>query len=92
MNEAMDYMREMRNAIGTKLIDPDFWIYNGKEGHERFAREFGYALNDFSEKEQYDILQGSYSSVYVIACRLKPILNANEWIAQLKEGKAKKAR
>ncbi len=78
--DAKAYMRNMREAVGTLLIEPGS-LYSGREGHERFARECGYALRDFSEDGQKEILSGSYSTVYVSGCRLKPILDAKEWIS-----------
>jgi len=77
--DAQVYIQNMRNTIGDKLINPDS-IYYGEEGHLRFARECGYALNDFDKDGQNEILHGSYSSIYVIGCNLKPILGAKEWI------------
>lgn len=81
--EAIAYMSKIQGAIGTKLIEKD-GIYSGRSGHERFAREVGYTLNDFDEKGQEEILHGSYSCIYVAGCRLKPILDAKEWIGILK--------
>lgn len=81
--KAEEYMNNIRNAVGTKLIESEC-LYSGKDGHIRFAREVGYALNDFGKKEQDEILHGSYSTVYVRACFLKPILDAGEWIKILK--------
>lgn len=81
MAERVDgYVNSMRSAIGTHLINPDS-IYYGRSGHERFARECGYALNEFNAEERRDLLQSSYSTMYVIGCHLKPILDASEWIA-----------
>lgn len=79
---AKEYMDNIRSAAGTKLIEAE-GLYSGKNGHIRFAREVGYALNDFDEKGQREILHDSYSAIYVRACFLKPILNANEWIGLL---------
>ncbi len=64
-------------------------LYAARKGHLRLAREIGYALNDFSEKEQKDIIHGSYGMVYVIACNLKPILSAKEWINEIVKGQSK---
>lgn len=77
------YIKNMRSAIGMHLINPDS-IYYGKAGHERLARECGYALNDFNESERKELLSCSYSSIYIIGCNLKPILNASEWINIMK--------
>jgi hypothetical protein len=79
----------MDSAIGDKLINPDMHIYSGRDGHLRMAREIGYALNDFSEDEQRDILQDSYSKLYVKHCNLKPILDAKEWMNEMRRGKDK---
>lgn len=81
---AKDYMYKMRQAVGTHLINPDS-MYFGKQGHLRFAREFGYGLNDFDKDGQNTILHGSYSSVYVIGCNLKPLLDAKEWIGEMRK-------
>lgn len=80
--EANNYLRNMRNAIGDKLVHPDS-IYSGVEGHKRLAREIGPALNDFDEKGQEEILHGSYSTIYVVGCNLKPILDAKEWTREI---------
>lgn len=84
INEAKDYMSRMYNAIGDKLINPES-IYSGRTGHERFARECGFVLNDFDEQGRKEILQGSYSCLYVRGCNLKPILDAKEWIHIMEE-------
>ena len=80
--EANSYLRNMRNAIGDKLVHPDS-IYSGIEGHKRLAREIGLALNDFDKKGQEEILHGSYSTIYVVGCNLKPILDAKEWTREM---------
>lgn len=78
-NKAQQYLDNMDAAIGDKLINPNS-IYFGKEGHKRFARECGYALNDFSEKDRREIVSVSYGKIYVKHCDLRPILDAKEWI------------
>lgn len=85
MERVNDYMNKMYIAIGDKLINPDS-VFGGREGHLRMAREIGVALADFTEKEQRELLTSSYSSIYVRGCRLKPILNNDEWIAEMKKG------
>lgn len=84
------YLDNLFRALGTKLIDGRP-LYSHKEGHLRFARETGYALNDFDEKQQRDILSRIYS-LYVKACSLKPILNAKELITEMKLGKERKMK
>ena len=61
--------------------------YSGKDNHIKFAHETGYALNDFSEEAQNEILHSSYSIIYVRACNLRPLLNAKEWISEMLIGK-----
>ena len=80
---AKKYLDNMDNAIGTLLIEPD-GVYFGREGHERFARECGYALNDFDETDRAEIASASYGKLYVKHCNLKPILDAKEWIGIMK--------
>lgn len=87
IKEANEYMTKMRSAVGGHLNDPDS-IYYGKDGYLRLARECGYALNDFDETGQREILSGSYGMIYVTGCDLKPILDAKEWIEEMKKGKA----
>ena len=78
-DKAKKYLDDMDNAIGTLLIEPDS-IYSGREGHKRFAKECGYALNDFDETDKVEITSASYGKLYVKHCNLKPILDAKEWI------------
>ena len=78
-DKAKKYLDNMDNAIETLLIEPDS-IYFGREGHERFARECGYALNDFGESDRAEIASASYGKLYVKHCSLKPILDAKQWI------------
>ena len=82
ITEAREYLSKMRNAIGDKLVHPDS-IYSGVEGHKRLAREIGPALNDFDKEGQEEILHGSYSTIYVVGCNLKPILDAKEWTREI---------
>ena len=77
-DKAQEYMRKSGEACQRHLLDHN-GLYFGREGHLRFAREFGYGLNDFNEQGQKEILSGSYSATYVRACNLKPILDAREW-------------
>lgn len=85
IKEAEKYMREMRCAVIGHLMNPDS-IYFGREGHLRLARECGVALKDFDEAGQKSILSGSYGIIYVTGCNLKPILDAKEWIIEMKNG------
>lgn len=84
INEANNYMSKMRSAVLQHLNNPDS-IYYGRDGHLRLARECGYALNDFDEAGKKEILSGSYGKIYVTGCNLKPILDASEWITEMKK-------
>ena len=77
--KARNYLDQIDTEVGDKLVNPES-IYSGREGHERFARECGYALNDFEESDRREILSASYGKLYVKHCCLKPILDAKEWI------------
>lgn len=78
-----EYMYSIRNSALIQLLNPAS-IYQGRQGHLRLARECGYALNDFDEKDREELLHASYSNIYVRACNLKPILDAKEWISEMK--------
>lgn len=78
-NTGKKYLDNMDSSLGTLLINPKS-IYYGRKGHERLARECGYALNDFNETDRKEITSASYGKLYVKHCNLKPILNADEWI------------
>lgn len=73
----LEYMDGVRNAATAHFSNPES-IYCGREGHLRLTRECGYALNDFEEKDRRELLSASYSTIYVRACNLKPILDAKE--------------
>lgn len=81
-NEARMYIDNMKNAgnISRLFLEPS-GLYFGKEGHKRFAKESGYALNDFIEADQKEIPQILYGAVYVVKCNLKPLLDAREFIS-----------
>lgn len=86
VEQAREYLFQMQSAVGTRLGNTQ-WIYGGREGHLRFARECGFALNDFDTSGQKEIMMNSYSTIYVTGCDLKPILSAKEWKAGLISGK-----
>lgn len=83
VKEAEKYLRNMRSAVVHHLNNPKS-IYFGREGHLRLARECGVALNDFNEDGQKVILSISYRMIYVTGCHLKPILDAKEWIDEMR--------
>lgn len=84
IEDAKKYMFAMRDALQC-LHDPGY-LYYGREGHLRLARECGYALDDFTDDAQKVIFQGSYSIIYVTRCALQPILGASEWFREMQVG------
>lgn len=79
--KAEKYMNKMDRALAGKLFGG---LYGGVDGHKRLAREIGYALNDFDEKDRKEICQASYGRLYVKNCALRPTMDAKEWIAILR--------
>lgn len=77
------YISNMRRVVPFCLANSE-GLYVGIEGHRRLARECGYAMNDFSEAEQKEFMQSSYSVIYVAGCGLRPLLDAKEWIELIK--------
>ena len=73
-DKAKKYIQAVESATGTKLNDHTIPHYSGHEGHKRYFRELGYALNDFSEPDRNEIPQLFYG-VYVKLCSLKPLLD-----------------
>lgn len=84
---ALNYLDSMDRAIGCQLLPGG--AYEGREGHEKFARECGYALNDFCRADRKEIVPASYGKLYVKHCGQEPVLGAKEWAsimyAQVKE-------
>lgn len=63
-------------------------IFAGAEGAKRFARECGPALLDFEDaKHSADgLAQSTYSGICVIAYQLRPPVDADEWLKNIREG------
>jgi len=61
-------------------------MYDGKEGAKRLAREYGRGLADFSEKEAWNELKGSYGSLCVKLYNLKPPIDAKVWNKEVIKG------
>jgi len=82
-DQAKNYIQAMESATGTKLIDHTLPHYSGREGHKRYFREIGYALNDFNESDRKEIPQVFYG-VYVKLCNLKPLLDIKEMMKEFR--------
>lgn len=77
MKTAREYTIAVRDSL--RIYRP--WVYDGKEGALRLAREYGAGLADSlpeqAEKEMRNSL--SYNDICVIGYDLKPPLNVSEW-------------
>jgi hypothetical protein len=87
---AQDFLNRMYNACisnYSNLFIVENAYYGGIEGHKRLARNIGECLPDFDEKNQKDIMGGSYSFIYVRICNLKPLIDAKVWVTEILKGK-----
>lgn len=82
MNTASEYTDAIRQSASRHCIEED-GIYYGKDGALRLAREYGYGLLDFSEKDAREELRSSYGKICVICFNLKPPIDAKEWITEI---------
>ena len=85
---AREYMENVFRAIQANHHNLQ-QNYEGKSGALKFAREFGYGLNDFPVEQRKDILTSSYGYLCVRLYDLKPPVDAKQWVnailTQLKE-------
>lgn len=81
---AKEYTQRVRDVLFT--IHRDCHLYQGKEGALRIAREYGYGLADFDEKEAENEIRNSYMSLCVRGYDLKPPIDAKDWNKAVKEG------
>ena len=90
--QAQDWMRQLHKACTANghLIRPESLYEYTRADHMKFAREIGYGLQDFDVPGQKEILSSSYSVIYVRACQLRSLLNAQEWVQGLKDGDKKR--
>jgi hypothetical protein len=58
-------------------------LFYGKEGALKLAKEYGYGLACFPEKEAKEELQSSYSRLCVRAYNLKPPIDNREWVCEI---------
>ena len=94
MISAVEYTRELGQALRVHLANDPTGLYSGREGALRLAREYGYGLADYSDKEAFDALGRSYGLICVIGYDLKPPVDAKEWVREVREAmnKRKEAR
>ncbi len=79
---AREYTEALMPAVIGHCLNAN-GIYKGKDGALRLAREYGYGLTDFAEKEAKKELSSSYGKLCVKAYNLKPPISAKEWIGEI---------
>ena len=81
---AIEYTREVGLALASSIgrFGQDSPYY-GRDGCMRLAREYGYGLRGYAEKEAVDALRSSYSLICVIGYNLKPPVDAKEWVMEV---------
>ena len=80
---ADEYIENLSHALMVYKGRNGYGIYEGIDGCKRLARELGYGLKDYSEKERNDVLQNSYSVICVRFYGLKPPISAKEWVKEI---------
>ena len=85
MITAKQYTESLLNALNSYINNSlGYGMYEGKEGALRLAREYGYGLRDFSEKERKEWIHSSYSCLCVMFYNLKPPIDAKDWITEIR--------
>lgn len=79
---AREYTDALMSVVMRHCLEAN-GIYKGKDGALRLAREYGYSLTDFTEKEAREELSSSYGRLCVRAYNLKPPINNKEWINEI---------
>ena len=85
MISAVEYTRELGQALRVHLANDPTGLYSGREGALRLAREYGYGLAEYPEKEAFDALGRSYGMICVIGYDLKPPLDAKDWVREVRK-------
>lgn len=84
MISAREYTEKLLSALHVYINNNQgYGLYEGKEGCLRLAREYGYGLKDYVEKERFDMVQSSYSILCVRVYNLKPPVDAKLWIGEI---------
>ena len=91
MMTAIEYTREVGLALVSSIgrFGQDSPYY-GQDGCLRLAREYGYGLRGYAEKEAVDALRSSYGMICVIGYNLKPPVDAKEWVAEVEKARTGK--
>ena len=72
---AQEYTKRLREAF----IASRPWMYDGREGALRLAREYGSCLTDSPDHEARKALRDSYLQLCVRGYNMSPPVNAKEW-------------
>lgn len=83
MISAKEYISNLYEALMIYKGRNGYGAYEGREGCLRLAREFGYGLKDYNEKERKEALQASYGMICVRFYDLKPPISAKQWNAEI---------
>ncbi len=82
LKSAIEYTKEVGKSL-TIHLGRGGNLYEGKEGCLRLAREYGYGLRDYPEKERKDAISSSYSIIVVKGYNLKPPVDAKDWFKEI---------
>ena len=77
------------NNVVLALIDNAYknegigYLYEGKNGALRLAREYGYGLRSLGVKYQDEIIEESYITLCYRYYQCKPPIKLNEWCSEI---------
>ena len=72
---AKEYTKRLKEAFQTSRP----WIYDGREGALRLAREYGSGLADSPDHEAREAMRSSYIQLCVLGYNMSPPVDADEW-------------
>lgn len=81
---AQEYTRKLREALG--MAHHTCHLFQGKQGAERIAREYGRGLAELAEQDEAEALEelrNSYISLCVRGYNLNPPINAKDWMKEV---------
>jgi hypothetical protein len=85
METSREYMLKLKEAIQSNYQNWRSHNYTDLPGQKKFAREFGFGLNDFKDrKEVEDTIKSSYSTLYICLFGMSPLMNAKEWMDEIR--------
>jgi len=72
---AQEYTERLRASFAASRP----WMYEGREGALRLAREYGSCLTDSPDHEAREAMRNSYMQLCVRGYNMSPPVNADEW-------------